>query len=62
MLKDAAALGAAGIWYDSVAKLAVLRSAQPQSEAIAHHWTELLASVGLQDLSTAPLITFIPRR
>jgi Domain of Unknown Function (DUF928) len=62
LLKDAAALGAAGVWYDSVAKLASLRNAQPQSEAIAHHWRELLSSVGLQDLSTAPLVAFIPQR
>jgi Domain of Unknown Function (DUF928) len=60
LLEDAAALGAAGVWYDSVAKLASLRSTQPQSEAIAHHWTELLSSVGLQDLSTAPLVAFTP--
>jgi Domain of Unknown Function (DUF928) len=61
-LANAAALGAAGVWYDSVAKLASLRSAQPQNEAIAHHWSELLTSVGLQDISMAPLIASSPQR
>jgi hypothetical protein len=56
------ALGAEGVWYDSVAKLAFLRDAQPQSETIASHWTELLTSVGLEDISTAPLVGVAPQR
>jgi Domain of Unknown Function (DUF928) len=56
------ALGSEGVWYDSVAKLAFLRNAQPQSEAIALHWTELLTSVGLEDISTAPLVSVSTQR
>jgi Domain of Unknown Function (DUF928) len=61
-LADAAALGAAGVWYDSVAELAFLRSAQPQNGAIATHWSELLTSVGLQDISMAPFMASPPQR
>jgi Domain of Unknown Function (DUF928) len=56
LLAQAKALGGAGVWYDTVATLALLRSQQPESEAIAAHWNELLTSVELQDISTAPLI------
>jgi Domain of Unknown Function (DUF928) len=56
-LAQAKTLGGAGVWYDTVATLALLRSQQPESDAIAFHWSELLTSVGLQDISTAPLVT-----
>jgi hypothetical protein len=56
LLAQAKTLGGAGVWYDTVSTLALLRSQQPESEAIAAHWSELLTSVGLQDISTAPLI------
>jgi Domain of Unknown Function (DUF928) len=56
VLKQAQAFGAAGVWYDTVASLAALRQQQPDSEAIASHWNELLTSVGLQEISTAPLL------
>jgi Domain of Unknown Function (DUF928) len=56
VLAQAKVFGAAGVWYDSVAALASLRSQQPNSETIATHWNELLTSVGLQEISTAPLL------
>jgi hypothetical protein len=56
LLAQAKVLGGAGVWYDTVATLALLRSQQPESEAIAAHWNELLTSVELQDISSAPLI------
>lgn len=56
LLAQAKALGGAGVWYDTVAILALLRSQQPESEAIAAHWNELLTSVELQEISTVPLI------
>jgi Domain of Unknown Function (DUF928) len=62
VLAAAKALGEAGVWYDSVAKLAILRSSQPQSEAIATHWLEILSSVGLQNISAAPLFAPTPQR
>jgi len=49
-----AALGAQGIWYDTVAELAVLRSNQ-SDEAIAKHWEELLESVGLIEIAAVPI-------
>ncbi|MEL6602244.1 MAG: DUF928 domain-containing protein [Cyanobacteria bacterium J06614_10] len=54
-LDDIAALGAGGIWYDTVAQLAQLQAPQTDA-AIAGHWQELLESVGLTDISTAPLV------
>lgn len=54
-LEGAIALEKAGVWYDAVATLALLRRTQPDNEAIAHHWRDLLDSVGLGAISTAPL-------
>jgi Domain of Unknown Function (DUF928) len=60
VLAQAKVLGAAGVWYDTVASLAALRRQQPDSEAIAGHWNELLTSVGLQEIATAPLVQPAP--
>jgi hypothetical protein len=60
VLAQARVLGAAGVWYDTVASLATLRQQQPNSEAIAGHWSELLTSVGLQEIATAPLVQPTP--
>ena len=49
-LQVAAAYGAAGIWYDTVAVLAQLRKAEPNNAEIANHWNELLESAGLTEL------------
>lgn len=54
-LERAIALEKAGVWYDAVATLALLRRAQPDNEAIARHWRDLLDSVGLTAIATAPL-------
>jgi hypothetical protein len=51
-----AALGAQGIWYDTVAELALLQ-AREESPAIAQHWQELLESVGLVELAATPIVT-----
>lgn len=45
-----------GIWYDALTTLAQLKLAQPDNEAIAQEWTDLLTSVGLTDVATQPLI------
>jgi hypothetical protein len=55
-LQDAEALAKHGVWYDSLATLAQLRSADPSSEAIASNWAELLNSVDLADMVTAPSV------
>ena len=54
-LANVAALGANGIWYDTVAQLAMLNEAQPTDE-LAGHWYELLESVGLSEIAMAPVI------
>jgi Domain of Unknown Function (DUF928) len=59
LLKQAEVLGANGIWYDCVAKLAAARASQPDSKALTEQWTELLESVGLQDVSEVPMIATI---
>jgi hypothetical protein len=51
-----AALGAQGIWYDTVAELATLQ-ANEETPAIAQHWQELLESVGLVELAATPIVT-----
>jgi hypothetical protein len=45
-----------GIWYDALTTLADLKLAQPEDQAIAQDWTDLLKAVGLEDLATQPLI------
>ncbi len=54
----AEALANAGIWYDSAATLAELREQQPNQEASLKNWQELLTSVGLQSIQTAPMLQY----
>ncbi|MDX2240749.1 MAG: DUF928 domain-containing protein [Leptolyngbyaceae cyanobacterium bins.302] len=56
LLKRAAALGAKGVWYDCVAIMAMLRTTQSGSEALAKDWADLLASVGLQEVAKAAIV------
>jgi Domain of Unknown Function (DUF928) len=53
-LADIEQLGANGIWYDTVAQMASLKTTQTD-DAIAHHWYELLESVGLAEIAAAPI-------
>jgi Domain of Unknown Function (DUF928) len=61
VLKQAEVLGANGVWYDCVAKLAGLRASQPDRPDLDKHWAELLESVGLQDVTQVPLISAMPQ-
>lgn len=54
-LKNAAEYGEQGLWYETVATLAQLKTEQPQDLQIASNWTELLNSVGLTDITKASL-------
>ncbi len=45
-----------GIWFDTLETLAELKRLQPNNLTIANEWTELLKSVGLDKISTQPLI------
>ena len=54
-LKNAALYGENGLWYDTVATLAQLKTAQPSNIELASNWSELLNSVGLTKVVEAPL-------
>lgn len=46
----------AGIWYDAIKTLAELRRSSPNDVKISADWTELLKSVGLENIAQKPLI------
>jgi hypothetical protein len=52
-MQDAETLAKNGVWYDSAAILATLRTAEPTDQAVASNWNELLTSVGLSEVSTS---------
>jgi Domain of Unknown Function (DUF928) len=45
-----------GFWQDTVATLADLRRSYPRDSAIEADWEDLLKSVGLQEITQAPLL------
>jgi hypothetical protein len=55
-LKQATAFGKNGVWYDCVATLAALHTTQPNNATILKQWEELLSSVSLKEIVTAPLL------
>ncbi|MFN6560518.1 MAG: DUF928 domain-containing protein [Nostoc sp. ChiSLP01] len=55
-LKRAAAFGKNGVWYDCVATMAALHTAQPKNATIIKQWEELLSSVSLKDIATVPFV------
>lgn len=56
-LEAAIIYGKAGIWYETVATLAQLKTAEPQNQNLASNWQDLLTSVGLEKISQAPTAT-----
>jgi hypothetical protein len=56
-LKRAEALGKNGVWYDCVATLAQLRAVKPNNLILSKKWEQLLSSVSLRKIITAPLVT-----
>jgi hypothetical protein len=44
-----------GVWYEAANDLAILRKSQPQDPELTTAWKELLRSVGLDAISSAPL-------
>ncbi|MEO1428612.1 MAG: DUF928 domain-containing protein [Cyanobacteria bacterium J06633_8] len=56
LLKQAEAFGKHGVWYDCIATLAKLRAAQPNNTKLDKEWSELLESVGLQQIEKAPIV------
>jgi len=55
-LKRAEAFGKNGVWYDCVATLARLHAAQPNNPIVIKQWEELLSSVNLKEIVSAPLV------
>ncbi|AFZ02481.1 DUF928 domain-containing protein [Calothrix sp. PCC 6303] len=55
-LKQAEALGKNSVWYDCVATLASLHASQPNNPILIKQWEELLSSVSLKGIVTAPLV------
>ena len=54
-LKNAAIYGKNGLWYDTVAALAQLKTARPGDPELESNWNDLLNSVGLTEIAEAPL-------
>lgn len=53
-LETAMIYGEAGIWYETVATLAKLKTAAPDDHNLAANWEYLLTSVGLENISEIP--------
>ncbi|MGB5632306.1 MAG: DUF928 domain-containing protein [Waterburya sp.] len=54
-LNNAALYGETGLWYEMLATLAQLKTAQPNNQNLALNWSNLLSSVGLAEVAEAPL-------
>jgi hypothetical protein len=56
-LKDYPAVyGEAGLWYDALKSLVLLRQREPADTGLQEDWTKLLAEAGLENWATASLI------
>lgn len=55
-LESAALYGKAGIWYETIATLAALKSADSDNPQLKLNWQELLTSVGLEKIAETPLL------
>ncbi len=47
--------GSAGIWYEMMTTLALLRESNPQDPTVMATWTEVLSSVGLAEIANKPI-------
>ena len=54
-LESAIIYGEAGIWYETVANLAQLKTAAPSDHSLTSNWEDLLTSVGLEKISQVPM-------
>lgn len=54
-LENAAVYGKNGLWYDTVATMAQLKTVQPSDRDLTSNWEELLDSVNLTEIAEAPL-------
>lgn len=46
-----------GIWYNALASLAELRCASPDNSTLTSDWESLLRQVGLQEISSKPVVS-----
>ncbi len=46
----------AGVWYDTLKVLAKAKQSQPDNEAFATEWHDLLKQVGLEEIASQPLV------
>ncbi|MGD1919779.1 MAG: DUF928 domain-containing protein [Pleurocapsa sp.] len=56
LLESAAIYGKAGIWYDTVAGLAELKTTKPNSDYVSNNWENLLKTVGLERVAQAKFV------
>jgi len=54
--EKAQAYGDAGLWYDVLGTLAMMRTEDPSSVQAATHWSTVLETVGLDAIADAPLV------
>ncbi len=54
--EKAQAYGDAGLWYDVLGTLAMMRTEDPDSVQAATHWSTVLETVGLDAIANAPLV------
>lgn len=45
-----------GLWYDTLTNLDRLRQTEPENQALAAIWTDLLRQVGLDEISQEPIV------
>ncbi len=56
LLQQAETFAKHDVWYDCVTTLAKLRASQPNNVNLDKEWSELLESVGLQQIKKAPIV------
>jgi hypothetical protein len=57
LLEQAEIYGEAGLWYDLVSTLALLRTENPNDDQLTEDWAAILQTVGLEDLTDEPLVS-----
>jgi len=56
LLEQASAYGKAGVWYELLDTLAVLRAENPDDVVFSEYWADILKTAGLDEIASAPLI------
>ncbi|NJM97393.1 MAG: DUF928 domain-containing protein [Phormidesmis sp. RL_2_1] len=56
LAEQAEMYGQAGLWYDWLSTLALMRTKEPNSAQLIDTWSGILSTVGLEDVAETPLI------